>query len=136
MPDALHRLESDAGDFGRCRLGHFHRAGIVVFTCQHKQPALICIDASNAIPGIPLAGIEGDVAEEDLRTALAVMPRDLFYVFGGALRGAESTYPLRHELRLIDVRVRRPNGLPLVDLVASLAGNDACESLSMAVGQF
>src|SRR3954451_9200439 len=95
-----------------------------------------CIDASHAIPGIPLAGIEGDVAEEDLRTALAIVPRDLLHVFGGTLRGAESAYPLRHELRLVDVRVRHLNGLPLVDLVASLAGDDAGESLRVAVGQF
>src|ERR1700732_1166218 len=82
-----------------------------------------------------LAGIEGDVAEEDLRAALAVVPRDLFHVFGRALRGAEGAYPLRHELRLVDVRVRRPNGLALVDLVASLAGDDAGESLGVPVGQ-
>jgi pimeloyl-ACP methyl ester carboxylesterase len=73
------------------------------------------IDAPDAFPGIPLAGIEGDVAEEDLRAALAVVPHDLFHVFGGALRGGEGAYPLRHELRLVDLRVHRPNGLALID---------------------
>src|SRR5580692_4785840 len=88
------------------------------------------------VPGVPLAGVEGDVAEKDLRAALTVVPRDLFHVFGGALRGAEGAYPFRHELRLVDVRVRRPNRLTLVDLVASLAGDDAGEGLGMSVGQF
>jgi hypothetical protein len=31
------------------------------------------------------------------------------------------------------VRVRRPNGLSLVDLVASLAGDDAGEGIGMSV---
>src|SRR5580692_5886899 len=39
----------------------------------------------DAFPGIPLAGIEGDVAKEHLRAGLAIVPRDLFHVFGGAL---------------------------------------------------
>src|ERR1041385_9162850 len=113
MSDALHRLEPNAGNLGGRGLGQFHGAGVVVFTGQHKQRASIGINAPDAVPGIPLAGIESDVAEEDLRAALAVVPRDLFDVFGGALRRAESAYPLRHELRLVDVRVRRPNGLAL-----------------------
>src|ERR1043166_5952251 len=135
MSDALHRLKPDAGNLGRRRLGQFHGAGIVVFTRQHKKPALGGFDAPDTFPSIPLAGIEGDVAEEDLRAALAVVPRDLFHVFGRALRRAESAYPLRHELRLVDVRVRRPNRLALVDLVASLAGDDASEGLGVPIGQ-
>ena len=87
MFDTLHRLEPDAWDFGRRRLGQFHRAGIVVFASQHKKRAPVGIDTPDAFPGIPLAGIEGDVAKEHLRAGLAIMPRDLFHVFGGALRG-------------------------------------------------
>src|SRR5580700_8082920 len=88
------------------------------------------------VPGVPLAGIEGDVAEKALRAALAIVPRDLFHVFGGALRGAEGAYPFRHELRLVDMRVRRPNGLALVDLVGSLAGDDTGKGLRVPVSQF
>src|ERR1043165_5304058 len=133
MSDALHRLKPDAGNLGRRRLGQFHGAGVVVFTRQHKKPALVGIDAPDTFPSIPLAGIEGDVAEEDLRAALAIVPRDLFHVFGRAVRGAEGPYPLRHELRLVDVRVCRPNSLTLVDLIASLAGDDASECLGVPV---
>src|ERR1051326_2276395 len=132
MSDALHRLKPDAGNLGRRRLGQFHGAGVVIFTRQHKKPALVGIDAPDTFPSIPLAGIKGYVAEEDLRAALAVVPRDLFHVFGRALRGAEGAYPLRHELRLVDVRMCGPNGLALVDLVACLAGDDAGEGLGMS----
>ena len=77
-----------------------------------------------------------NAAEEHLRATLAVMPRDLFHVFGRALRRAQRADPLRHELRLVDVRVGRPDRLTLVDLVASLAGDDAGKGFRVAVGQF
>jgi hypothetical protein len=67
---------------------------------------------------------------------LAVMPGDLFDVFGRTLRGAKGAYPFRHELRLVDMRVRRPNGLALVDLVGSLAGDDTGKGLRVPVSQF
>src|SRR5690242_10259591 len=75
MPDALHRLEADTGDLGRGCLGQFHGARVVVFARQHEQPASIGIDARDAFAAVPLAGIKGDVAKEDLRAALAIVPR-------------------------------------------------------------
>ena len=40
------------------------------FASQDKQRAPVGIDAPDALSGIPLAGMEGDVAEEHLRAAL------------------------------------------------------------------
>jgi hypothetical protein len=39
-------------------------------------------------------------------------------------------------LRLVDVGVRGPNSLALVDLVASLASDDSGEGIGVSVGQF
>jgi hypothetical protein len=80
--DALHRLEPDAWDFGRRRLGQFHRAGIVVFASQHKKRAPVGVDTPDAFPGIPLAGIEGDVPKEHLRAAWWAAFRQQYNVGG------------------------------------------------------
>src|SRR4051794_21217487 len=69
MPDALHRLEPDAGNLRRRRLRQLDGAGIVVLAGQHEQAAAVGVDPSHPLAPVPVAGVERDVAIEHPRAA-------------------------------------------------------------------
>src|SRR5882757_3192078 len=136
MSNPRHRLEFYAWNFRRCRFGHLHGAGIIVFAGQHEQPAAVGVDPSDPLPRVPVAGVERDIAKEDRGSALAIVPRDLLLPFRRALWRGQSADPFRHEQRLIDPRVRGPCGLAPGHLLAGLACDDTGECIGMTVSEF
>src|SRR5882757_1789445 len=120
MSNTPHSLEFYAWNFRRCRFGHLHGAGIIVFAGQHEQPAAVGVDPSDPLPRVPVARVERDIAKENRGSALAVMPGDLLLPFRRALWRGQSTDPLRHEQSLIDPWMSGPRGLAPGHLFAGL----------------
>jgi hypothetical protein len=136
VPDALHRLEAHARNLRRRRGRVLHGARVVILARQHEQLAAVGVDPADPLPRIPIPRVECDIAEEHRRPALPVRPGNVGAVFRRALRGTQRADPLRHEERLVDLRMRRPVRLPALDLLARFAGDDAGEGFRVAVRQF
>ena len=122
--------------FAAVRRRVLHRAGIVVFAGEHEQARAVGVDTADAIARIPVAGIEADVAVEHGGAALGVVPDDVLGALGRALRGDQAADPFGNEVRLVDLGVGGERGLAAFDALGGFAGDDAGESVRVAVGEF
>src|SRR3979411_2949793 len=77
MTEALHDGDFAAGNAVRNAKRFLRRAGIVVFAGQQKQRAAARVDLGNATPDVAVELVEIQIAFEDARAALHVMPQRL-----------------------------------------------------------
>src|SRR4030088_2255416 len=77
MTEALHDGGFAAGNAVRNAKRFVRCAGIVVFAGQQKQRAAARVDLGNATPDVAVELVEIQIAFEDARAALHVMPQRL-----------------------------------------------------------